>query len=271
MATMSAMLRRSAAAAAILLPVLGLGFLPAVENANALGEADAPTVSEDQPIQADITVRNPNDFAVRVERVEANCTCTRLDLPERFLLPKATTVLHAAVDSANRSGYQQMGVSIFLTDPDSELISVALRWHVAPLVTVDALPPGYDPKTGRPADRAWRDVYRYTAQVRPDELNRMRKRLLVRGNPATDPPGGLRILGIDYPGTLWAFTSEDLGNGSWLIRAAAKNETAEGPLGTSDERVVVRTNQPRKPTFTLEFAAILSRDIGRAPAEIRDP
>ncbi len=266
-ATMSAMARLPIAA----LLLLALGVLPAMENANAAGEADAPTVFEDQPIQADITVRNPNDFAVRVERVEANCTCTRLELPEKFLLPKATTVLHAAVNSANRSGYQQMGVSIFLTDPDCELISVALRWHVAPLITVDALPLDHDPRSGRPPDRAFLDVYRFTTQVRPDELSRMRKRVLVRGNPATDPPGGLRILGIEYPGTRWKFTSEDLGGGAWLIRAGAKDEAAEGTLGSTDERVVVRTNQPRKPTFTLEFAARISRDIGRDPAEIPDP
>jgi hypothetical protein len=234
-----------------------------LENRNVADPAQAPVLREVEPFLARITVRNPHDRAVKIKLLDPTCKCATLDITDRFLLPKATTTLTVAVDNLNRSGTVRVGVSLYLTDPDLEAIEVEAFWQVRPCVQVDAIGAGMDPLK-RPEDRAWHDIYRYVTKVRPDEPNRLRKRLRVSSPEGEVPEGGLKILGIDYPGTLWRFTPTAQADGSFLITATAQGgEDATLPLGEYLEKVVVRTNHPAKPTFTLEFNTLVSKDAGQ--------
>ncbi|MBA3697987.1 MAG: DUF1573 domain-containing protein [Planctomycetes bacterium] len=240
----------------------------ALENRNVAGVDQAPVLREVEPFLTRITVRNPHDRAVKVKQLDPTCKCATLEIADRFILPKATTTLTIAVDNANRSGPVRVGVSIYLTDPDLETIEVEAWWQVRACIQVDAIGPTMDPLV-RPADRAWNDIYRYITKVRPDEPNRLRKRVRVSAPAGEVPEGGLQILGIDYPGKLWRFTPTAQADGSWLITASAQGgDEATLTNGEYLEKVVVRTNHKDKPTFTLEFNTLVAKDAGQ---QVIDP
>ncbi|MBN8524524.1 MAG: DUF1573 domain-containing protein [Planctomycetes bacterium] len=252
-----------------LLALLCVAVLAAaeVENANAVSPEFAPTVRESQPFQARVTVRNTHKRAVRISRLDTTCHCSKLELGSRFLIPGETTTLDVVAASDRRSGPQKVRVSLFVSDPDLEPIEVWCWWNVREMVAVDAIPPGAQPDE-RPADTAWRDVYRFVAHERPDEPQRLRKRVRLSCPPEETPPGGLRVEGIDYPGTLWAFASRTLDNGAIVITATARDQQGPLPTGEFGETVVIRTNHPGKPRIELRFETQIDLQAGRDP---RDP
>ena len=234
-----------------------------LDNRNVADASQAPILRENQPFIAQITVRNPHDRAVKVKILDPTCSCATLEIADKFLLPHGTTTLNMAVDNHNRSGPLRVGVSIYLTDVELEAIEVETFWQVRPTVQVDAVEPGKDPLV-RPADQAWHDVYRYVTKVRPDEPNRLRKRIRMSCPPEELPAGGLQILGIDYPGTLWRFTPSTQSDGSILITATAQvGDEGTLTIGDRKEVVVVRTNHPDKPKIELEFQTFVSKDAGQ--------
>ena len=240
-----------------------------LDNRNVADASQAPIIRENQPFLAHITVRNPHDRAVKVKLLDPTCSCATLDIADKFLLPKGTTTLTIAVDNLNRSGPIRVGVSIYLTDAELEAIEVETFWQVRPTVQVDAVEPGKDPLV-RSADQAWHDVYRYVTKVRPDEPNRLRKRMRLSCPPEEMPAGGLQILGIDYPGKLWRFTPTTQTDGSILITATAQAGD-EGTLAIGDHKevVVVRTNHPDKPKIDLEFQTFVSKNAGQRAVDLK--
>ncbi|HYE06517.1 MAG TPA: DUF1573 domain-containing protein [Planctomycetota bacterium] len=236
-------------------------LLPAVDNANAASHAEAPVIAEHEPLAVAITIRNPNDRAVRVDRLDSTCSCTTLELRDRFLLPHATTTLDVVIDNHNRSGEIRVGLSIYLTDPDLEPIEATALWTVTPNVAVDVIPAGADSKQ-RPADIAYRDVYRFVAKERPDELARLNKRIRLFSPPDQQPEGGLRVTGIDYAGTLWRFEHAVQSDGSTLITATARDPATIIADGLREETATVRTNHPRKAAIDLRFIALIAKDAG---------
>jgi hypothetical protein len=233
----------------------------ALDNRNVVDATQAPVLREVEPFIARIPVRNPHDRAVKVKLLDPTCTCATLEIAERFLLPHATTTLTIAVDNRNRSGAVRVGVSIYLTDPDLEGIEVEALWQVRASVQVDGLAPDADPAR-RPEDKAWHDIYRYITKVRPDEPNRLRKRIRLSCPAEELPPGGLVVEGIDYPGTIWRFTPTTQADGSILVTATALGGDAELPVGQHNEKVVVRTNHPDKRRIELEFLTYVGKDAG---------
>ena len=246
----------------LLLSLLLVCLLPAAEvvNANVASADLAPEVREAGVFSARITVQNTHPRAVRVDRLDSTCSCTKLEIVSRFLLPGETTILDVVSDNLRRSGPQHVRITLFLTDPDLEPIEVWCWWRVREAVSVDAVPPG-EAALERPADVAWRDIYRFVAHERPDEPQRMRKRIRLAA-PAGDVPGGLRVEGIDYTGTLWKFSPRTLENGAVIVTAEAAAAEVM-PLGTFHDTVVIRTNHPDKPRIELQFEALVDSEAGR--------
>lgn len=232
----------------------------------ASGSAEAPVLPEHEPYAPRLVVRNPNDRAVKVARVEASCTCARQELASSFLLPRATTTLDLVIDNASRSGAQRLGVTIYLTDPELDPIELVAQWQVRPDVAVDALPPGADSLV-RP-DPTYRDVYRYLAKVRPDELHKLGKRIRLSSPPEGAPADGLRVLGVEYAGDLWRFAPTEQADGSILITASARDPEMMPADGLREEVVTVLTNHPRKPRIDLRFITYVGKDAG---AVVIDP
>lgn len=239
-----------------------LAVLGAVENTNVAPDATPPVLEEGVPFTEHITVRNPHQRAVKITQIDSTCTCTRLTLHPELILPGGTAVLDVAIDTANRSGRQEIQVSLFASDPELAPIEVPLRWDVHAAVTVDVIRPGTEPKP-RPDDRAWLDVYKYVSRERPDELHRLRKRIRV----ASDLPG-FRVEGVDYTGSVWAFTSVDLGDGVWLLSGKARDKDAAVAEQAYEEQVVIRTNHPQKPKIPLIWITVIDKESGQ---EVVDP
>lgn len=250
----------------LMLALVFVCLLPAAEvvNANVASPAVAPEFREAGLFTARITVQNLHQRAVRIDKLDTTCACSKLELASRFLAPGETTTLEVASDNLRRSGAQQVRVSLFLTDPDLEPIEVMCWWNVREAVSVDVVPPG-DTGQERPADTAWRDVYRLVAHERPDEPQRLRKRIRLA---TPDPPaGGLRVEGIDYTGTLWAFTTRTLENGAIVVTASSRDETAMKP-GEYQETAIIRTNHPDKPRIELHLDAQIDTKAGRESLDL---
>jgi hypothetical protein len=217
--------------------------------------------------KAAIVVRNPYDRAVKVKQLDASCSCAQLEIHDHFILPNATTILDVSVKGANRSGNQGVHVSVYLTDPEFEPIEVDARWKVRACIQVDAVPPGADPKV-RPADVSWQDIYRFMVMERPDEPNRLRKRIRLSCPDGELPAGGLKVTGIVYDGKLWQFSATEQEGGSVLILAKAKDGLDPLPEGEYHEQAVVHTNHPDKPEITLRFESKIAKDVGTKAGDI---
>jgi hypothetical protein len=239
----------------------GCGVLHGLDNTNAIDPAHAPVLREIEPIIATIPIRNPYDRAVKVKLLDPTCSCATLEMKNTFILPHQCQDLHIAVDNMSRSGPQHIGISVYLTDAEFDTIEASLLWSVRACVQVDDLAPGADP-LARPADTAWRDVYKYVSKVRPDELGRLRKRIRLSSPKEEEPAGGLKITGIDYSGTLWAFTATAQSDGSVLVLALARNRDAGAKEGELDENVVIHTNHPDKPLIRLRFFTVVTKTAG---------
>jgi hypothetical protein len=246
---------------AVLLLLLCCSALFALDNRNVEGPSQAPIFRENQPFLAHITVRNPHDRAVKIKLLDPSCSCATLEIADRFLLPQATTTLTIAVDNKNRSGLVRVGVTLYLTDPDLESIEVEAHWKVQAAVNVDSIGPGMDP-TVRPTDNSWHDIYRYSTKVRPDEPQRLNKRIRISSIPEETPSGGLRIEGIDYSGVIWQFIPLTQADGSILITAKAQNPDGTLPIGSLKEKVILRTNHPDKRVIEVDFHTYVGKDAG---------
>jgi len=249
----------------LLLLVLTAGLVTAVEpalvNTNAMDIEHAPVCAESEPFRARIVVQNPNDVAVKVDKLDATCTCATLTLENHFLLPHATTELVIEVENLNRSEAQRIGVSIYLTDPDLESIEVVALWTVRAHIQVDSLAaPGADPLT-RPK-RTFQDVYRFPSKVRPDELQKLRKRVRLSCPEGEVPEGGLQVTGIEYPGKMWMFIPTVQTDGSILIDARGNPEAAGLDERVYDETAMVLTNHAKKPRIPLVFVTYVGKDAG---------
>jgi hypothetical protein len=253
--------------AALLAALAAGGRAAALDNANVADAEHAPLLRESEPFIATVAVRNPYDRAAKVKLLDPSCSCATLEISSTFILPHQTADLHIAVLNHDRSGPQHIGVTVFLTDPEFEAIEVNTYWTVRAAVQVDALPPSADP-LARPADKAWQDVYQYVAKARPDELNRLRKRIRLSCPPEELPAGGLKVLAIDYAGSLWRFAPTAQADGSILILATARDPAATAPEGELSEKVVVHTNHADKPAITLTFLSDITKDAGTTS---RDP
>ncbi len=230
----------------------------------AEAEPALPTVAEHERYRAILQATNPYDRAVKIERVDSTCPCAlpSLDDDAYFILPHQTVPMSIEVDNANRSGRQDYDISLYLTDPAAEPIELTVSWVVVPDIQVDLIAPGADPLR-QPEDRGFRDVYRYVAKTRPDELHRLSKRVRLACPDAAALPGGLQVTGVEYAGRLWAFTPQAQTDGSVLVLAAARDPAmADPPLGLIDEKAVLLTNHPHKPRITLTFTAYIGKDAG---------
>jgi hypothetical protein len=249
----------------LLLAALTIVRLAAAEplvDTNAEDAEHAPVVSESEPFRTRIAVRNPNDVAVKVASIDATCTCATLDLADHFLLPHATTTLTVEVDGRNRSEAQRLGVSLYLSDPDLDAIEVVVLWTVRAHVQVDSLPTTPGAETLARPPKNLQDIYRFAAKVRPDELRTLRKRIRLSCPPGEVPEGGLQVTGIEYTGSLYAFTPTAQADGSVLIEARGQDGGPPAAPGIHDEEAVVLTNHPRKPRIPLVFVTYVGKDAG---------
>lgn len=233
---------------------------PTLINTNAVDAAHAPVVAESEIFHVRVTVQNPSDVAVRIDRLDATCTCAKLEVVNRFLLPHATTELVMEVDNRNRSAAQRIGVSLYLTDPDLDPVEVIVMWTVRAHVQVDSLATPTTDSLTRPV-KGSQDIYRFPSKTRPDELHKLRKRIRLSCPEGEAPEGGLQVTGIEYAGKLWQFTPTVQSDGSVLIEARGVADAVVDER-VHDEEVVVLTNHPKKPRIPLVFITYVGKDAG---------
>lgn len=225
--------------------------------------AELENIAEHQRYERVIPVRNPYDRALRVEHQESSCSCDTLELADRFLLPFQETTLTVSVKNDRLSGDRLHKVWFYPSNPNLPPIIVELGWRIIPDVSVDLLP-GHAQTTDRPAEADRRDVYAYTAWVRPDQAAQRMAMLGPDGKiirlgspPESRPDGGLSIDRIEYSGPIWRFETRKIDDGCTLLLATGAEGVAAVAPGSYSETVVIHTNHPRKPRIELVFHTAL--------------
>lgn len=220
------------------------------------------TVREGNVFTAAIPIRNPYDRAVRIIRKESTCVCNTLETEKDFLLPGESTTLHFAVPNERISGRGSQIVWLYLSDPDFEPIEVRIRWLVEATVAVDLLPPNQR-EIKRPDDVLWRDIYRLESVERPEDGSKLQKNMLLSTSVTETPEGGFAILGIDYAGSLWTFTTRKVNDQQSLVMLRAADPNAVMPQGTFEETFTIRTNHPDKAAIVIELGTMIDPEAGK--------
>jgi hypothetical protein len=233
----------------------------------AAAQEPQPIVREAVPYTTVVTLTNPHDRAVKIERLDATCSCAKTPLTKDFLLPHESTTLNVEIDNKNRSGPQTIGITAFVTDPELEPLEASIEWIVRASVQVDAIYPGMD-TLQRPDGVQFHDVYRYGQTCRPDEPNKLAKMFRLSCPPEEEPEGGLKVESISYDGAIWKFTWSKQSNGSILVRAAARDLEHDLPDGLFQEQVVIHTNHPDKSAIELNFVAKITKDAGSTALDL---
>ncbi len=202
------------------------------------------------------TVTNPYERAIKVEKIDTTCTCIELEIGKKFLLPNESTTLNVRVSNERTSGIRNYKVWIYVTDPEYAAIEIRTKWEVIPDVAVDLIKE--DPEK-RPENKKYRDIYRYISNVKPDEGKRLKK--YVRLSTPADLEGGFQVTPT-YEGKIWKFTTKTLDAKSVLLIAKAKDPSQKMEEGLFSEVVKLKTNNPHKSTFSLQFNTSVDLNAG---------
>lgn len=218
--------------------------------------AELPVLREHETFKRQYTVTNPFERAIRVERVDTSCKCIEQKLHKEFLIPGESTLLDIQIENDFYSGPRRHKVWLYVTDPELEAIEIVGKWIVKANIIVDLIKE--DPSQ-RPADKRYRDIYRYTSNVKPDEGKRLKK--YIRMNTPDDIEGGLQITPT-YTGNIWAFSTKTLDPHTVLLIATARDPKAVMKEGLFQEDLIITSNHPHKKTFTLEFVTSVDKNAG---------
>lgn len=219
---------------------------------------------EHQEFEKIFTVTNHYERAVKVEKTDVSCSCIRLELGAKFLLPGESTTLDVKVSNERTSGVRNYRVWLYLTDPEYAPLEIQTSWRVKEDIAVDLIKS--NPKQ-RPDDKRYRDIYRYIAHVRPDEHKRLRK--YIRLSTPDTLNDGLQITPA-YDGAIWKFETRTLDPHTVLLIATAKDDSQPMKPGLYSEHVTLNSNHPHKRQFSLEFNTNIDPNAGNQDAVAED-
>ena len=160
------------------------------------------------------------------------------------------------VSNERSSGLRKYKVWLYVTDPELEAIEIISQWIVAPDVAVDLITADH---SKRPDNHKYRDIYRYISNVKPDEAKRLKK--YVRLSTPDELEGGFQVT-PHYDGKIWDFSIKTLDSKTVLLIAKARDTTQDMEVGLFQETVTLKTNQPHKSEFTLQFFTNVDPNAG---------
>jgi hypothetical protein len=221
---------------------------------NLSKDGKIPTLIEGQPFSATLAFKNPYDRAFKITDIESDCSCTRMEASSRFLLPNEEATFYVVAPTNGTSDSQRMRFWLYASDPEYQPIIIECHWNIIPMVTVDRLPPGKESVIERPEKKSgYRDLAIFLETLRPEEQAQLQKNLLISSPESQIPEGGLKITAVEYTGPIWSFTVREHDKGKVLLLARAKDPNTLLPVGIHEEKVIVKTNHPGKPTISLQF------------------
>ncbi|NRA40170.1 MAG: DUF1573 domain-containing protein [Planctomycetes bacterium] len=227
-------------------------------------QATVLELREHQNFKQQFTVTNPHDRAVRVERIDTTCSCIEKKLHKYFLLPGESTLIDVQVANQYYSGLRTHKIWLYVTDPELEAIEIRSAWTVLEDIAVDLIKE--DPKQ-RPADKRYRDIYRYISNVKPDEAKRLKKYIRLYTPDTLD--GGLSIE-TQYSGNIWAFQTKIIDAHTVLVIAKARDATAVLTEGMFQEQLQLTSNHPQKQEINLDFFTSVDPNAGTKKQQKED-
>ena len=226
--------------------------------------ADVLTLREHEDFKHVFTVINPHERAVRVQKIDTSCACITTDLGKYFLIPEEKTTLSVQVSNERSSGLRKYKVWLYVTDPELEAIEIISEWIVVPDVAVDLIKS--DPSK-RPENTKYRDIYRYISNVKPNEAKRLKK--YVRLSTPDELEGGFQVT-PHYDGKIWDFSTKTLDSKTVLLIAKARVSDEDLEVGLFQETVTLKTNQPHKAEFALQFFTNVDPNAGNKEQAINN-
>ncbi len=190
-----------------------------------------------------------------ISKVQSSCGCTASELTKKEYAPGESGAIEVTFDPKNKKGDQRRQLTIYSNDSSGREIILTVTGSVTQLVSVDPgiLSMGSVPK-GESA------VKFITVTGRTDDFE------VTRASPGNLEAFGIRVIGTE---PIEELDSKGEATGVTLRRTTLEVTLKEGAkVGRVDDRITIRTNDPRRPLLSAQVVATVMGDIAVTPPRI---
>lgn len=222
----------------------GHGRLVLVNSALDIGE-----LLDTETGELNFEFRNIGAGPLTITGVKPSCGCTVPDLEKTVYAPNETGTIHVKFDPKGKRGDVVQTVRVFTDSTDTEVTTLTLRAHVKPVVVLEPN-----------AVLNFMSVEKGIEQTKDiTVMGRFSDFEVTR--VTTDDPVNFSVEVI--PGEQVEVEGEKLF--SQILRVTLKGDAAPGQLRTE---LSIRTNDERKPIFSMSAVARVMGDLQFAPARM---
>lgn len=232
-----------------LVPTLSLAQEPGKPSMDVAEKIlDFGVVTKGELLKADFKIRNTGSAPLEITQVRPTCGCT-VAKHDRLIAPGATGSIHAEVDTTAFSGPNSKAVIVFSNDPDNPQVNLVIKFD----------------------SRSFVEVF-------PKPLLSFN---VLQGEPATDKVvlgtadgSALRITGAETGGGPFKIAYRELPEkerlpnlkgAQWEVSVTVP---ADAPQGMLNNKITLKTSNPKAPEVTLTVNGIVRPIIQVIPGEI---
>jgi len=208
---------------------------------------DFAVISDTLPVSFDFVFKNQGNEVLKIGNVKASCGCTAAQPTKNEYLPGEEGSIHVVFKPKGRTGHQAKSIRVESNDPENLVTNIRISADILAAVNLE-------PK-----------VFRFD-QVEAGHTKTVTGTVRVRGEDfkVTDvsingPYATVKVLGTEE------LTVDDTPVSETNIEVTIEENA---PLGWLDRRVVIRTNNPEKPTIEAPLWANVLGPIEIQPAKL---
>lgn len=208
---------------------------------------DFSVISDTLPVSFDFVFQNNGNEVLKIGNVKASCGCTAAAPTKSEYMPGEEGSIHVTFKPKGRTGHQAKSIRVESNDPENKITNLRIAADILAAVNIE-------PK-----------VYRFD-QVEAGHTKTVTGTVRLRGEEfkVTDvevngPYASVKILGTEQ------ISVDDTPASETKIEVTIHEDA---PLGWLDRRVIIRTNNPEKPTIEAPLWANVLGPIEIQPAKL---
>ena len=198
---------------------------------------------------------NTGEEDLVIERVQSSCGCTAGELEKKVYAPGESGAIEVTFNPKGKKGDQRRQLTIYSNDSSGKEIILTVTGHVTQLVAID--PAILSMGSVRKGASATKFI---TVTGRTEDFN------VTRATAGNLEAFSTRIVGVEPIAELDAKGEE---TGETLRRVTLEVTLKAGAkVGRVDDRLTIRTNDPRRPIVTAQVIATVMGDLAVTPPRI---
>jgi Protein of unknown function (DUF1573) len=208
---------------------------------------DFGIISDMLPVSFDFVFHNQGNEVLKIGNVKASCGCTAAAPTKNEYLPGEEGSIHVTFKPKGRSGHQAKSIRVNSNDPENKITNLRISSDILAAVNVE-------PK-----------VFRFN-EVEAGHAKTIVGEIRVRGD-------GFKVTDINVNGPY--AKAEILGTESIEVSGMPATTTKvevtvleDAPLGWLDRRVIVKTDNPERPSLEVTLWANVLGPIEIQPAKL---